>query len=58
LSLGELGLLKEAIKCFNAALQIDKKYDVALNNKAIALELLKANTKLKPKLRKDNLKEK
>ncbi|MDR3782059.1 MAG: tetratricopeptide repeat protein [Candidatus Nitrosotalea sp.] len=52
LSLGELGLLKDAIKYFNAALKIDKKFDLALNNKTIALELLKNNVKLKPKLLK------
>ncbi|MDE1842017.1 MAG: tetratricopeptide repeat protein [Thaumarchaeota archaeon] len=52
LSLGEIGLLKDAIKCFNAALKIDKKFDLALNNKIIALELLKNNTTLKPKLKK------
>ncbi|NHI04573.1 hypothetical protein DYY67_0331 [Candidatus Nitrosotalea sp. TS] len=54
LSLGELGMLKDAIKCFNSALKIDKKYDIALNNKALALELLKKNSKLKPKLHKTN----
>jgi tetratricopeptide (TPR) repeat protein len=52
LALGEIGLLKEAIKCFNYALRIDKKYDLALSNKAIAIQLLKANYKLKPKLQK------
>ena len=52
LALGELGLLKQAIKCFNDALKIDKKYDLALSNKSIALQLLKANDKLKPKLQK------
>ena len=52
LALGELGLLKEAIKCFNYALRIDKKYDIALDNKAIAVQLLKANDKLQPRLQK------
>ena len=52
LALGELGLLKQAIKCFNDALRIDKKYDLALDNRDIALQLLKANGKPKPKLQK------
>ena len=47
LSLGELGNLQEAIKCFNVALRLDKKYDVALNNRTIALQLLRKNRKLK-----------
>jgi len=54
--LGELGHLKEAIKCFNASLRIDKKYNIALDNKTIALELLKENTRPKPKLHKSGKK--
>ena len=43
LSLGELGLLEDAIQQFDKALLIDEKLDLAINNRKTAFELLKRN---------------
>lgn len=41
LALGETGRLREALWHFERALEIDGKYDIAINNRETALELIK-----------------